>query len=599
MSTARPNPSPPETIRRPPVALWKSMRRIIGLSRPYRRRLLLALALTVMGTLVWLVVPLGLRQLLDAVFLETDRRMLNLLAAGLLGLFILQGLFSFTGNYLLGWVGARVVADLREKVFAHLNRLGLAFFADQRTGDLTSRLTNDVDRIRDAVTNALVELLTQTLTLVGSVALMTALNWRLTTIVFVVVPPVTILARYFGMKIRRISRQVQDKLAETTALAEETIQAIRVVKAFVREPYETARYAAAVEDLFETTRYRVWISALFGTLVGILFMTALVGIFWYGGTEVLAGRLTAGDLVAFIFYAFNIARGVSGMTRLYATFNGAAGASERLFELLDQTPEILDDPDAIPLPPVRGAVRFEAVAFRYDEGPPVLQDVTFAVEPGQTVALVGPSGAGKTTLLNLIPRFYDPTAGRILVDDFDVRKVRIRSLRKQIAVVPQEVHLFNDTIRENIRYGRLEASEAEIEAAARAANAHVFIEAMPKGYDTAIGERGVKLSGGQRQRVAIARALLKDARILLLDEATSSLDSASEALVQEALERLMQGRTTFIIAHRLATVQHADLILVIDEGRIVERGTHEELTAHDGLYRQLAALQFREAVSLD
>ena len=591
-------PAPEKKIR-PPLALWKALRRIFVLSRPYRVRLYTAIGLTMLGSLVWLAVPMGLRELLDAVFQEGNRSLLNLLGIGLLALFLVQGVFSFGGSYLLGWTGARVVADLRQRVFEHLNRLGLRFFADQRTGDLTSRLTNDVNAIREAVTSALVELLTQSLMMLGSVVLMAVLNWRLTMLVFLIVPGVTVLARYFGLKIRALARQVQDDLAETTAIAEESLQAIRVVKAFVREPYEIARYNRAVEALFETGRRRVWISSLFGTLIGILFLTALVGIFWFGGTEVLAGRLTAGDLVAFIFYAFNIARSVGGMTRLYATFNGAAGASERLFELLAQTPEVLDARGAVPLPSVQGAVHFEGVGFSYDDGQPVLSEVTFAAAPGQTIALVGPSGAGKTTLLNLIPRFYEPTTGRILIDGYNLRDVQLRSLRSQIAVVPQEVHLFNATIGENIRYGRLDATDAEVEAAARAANAHVFIETLPHGYATEVGERGVKLSGGQRQRLSIARALLKDARILLLDEATSSLDSASEALVQEALDRLMQGRTTFIIAHRFATVQHADCILVLEKGRLVQTGTHTELAASDGLYRRLAALQFRETVTMD
>jgi subfamily B ATP-binding cassette protein MsbA len=365
------------------------------------------------------------------------------------------------------------------------------------------------------------------------------------------------------------------------------------VKSFARSDYEVDRYNEAVEDLFGTARYRVLVTALFRSTVGLLFFAALVGIFWYGGIEVLAGRLTEGDLVAFIFYAFNIARSVSGMSQLYSTFNSAAGATERLFDLLDTAPALQDAPDAIDLPPVEGRVRFEDVTFAYDEGRPVLKDINLDVEPGETVALVGPSGAGKSTLVSLIPRFYDPQQGRITVDGYDLRRVTRQSLRDQIAAVSQEVHLFNATVRENIRYGRLDATDDAIAEAARAANAHDFIVDLPDGYDAEVGERGVKLSGGQRQRVAIARALLRDARLLLLDEATSSLDSASEALVQEALGRLVEGRTTFVIAHRLSTVQDADRLVVLDEGRIVQRGTHAELMEEEGLYRRLASYQFR------
>jgi len=364
------------------------------------------------------------------------------------------------------------------------------------------------------------------------------------------------------------------------------------VKSFARSGYEVERYNDAVEELFEESRVRVLVSATFSSLVGLLFFSALTAIFWYGGTEVLAGRLTTGDLVAFIFYAFNIARSVGGMSRLYSTFNSAAGATERLFGLLDTDPEIQDAPDAKPLTDLRGDIAFDQVTFAYEQEP-VLKDLTLEVEAGETVAFVGPSGAGKSTAISLIPRFYDPQEGRVLIDGHDLRTVTIQSIRSQVAAVSQDVQLFNTTIAENIRYGRLEATDDEVERAARAANAHDFIAALQNGYDAEVGERGVKLSGGQRQRIAIARALLRDAKILLLDEATSSLDSASEALVQEALERLMEGRTTLIIAHRLSTVQDADRILVFDDGRIVQRGTHDELFARDGLYRDLAALQFR------
>ena len=588
-----PEASPSDDASLRPQRLWTSLRRIFRLGWPYRGRLAAALLFTALGAAVALVVPLGLRGLVDAVFQQQDRALLDWLTLALIVLFLLRAALSFGGNYLLGWTGERVVADLRKKVYEHLHRQSLGFFTDHRTGDLTSRLTNDVDAVRSAVKDALSRLLTESLSLVGSVALMVVLNWRLSLIIFLVVPAVTGFAVYFGRKIRALARRIQDRLADTTAVAEEALAAIRVVKSFARSDYEVGRYNEAVEDLFGTARYRVLVTALFRSTVGLLFFAALVGIFWYGGIEVLAGRLTEGDLVAFIFYAFNIARSVSGMSQLYSTFNSAAGATERLFDLLDTPPALRDAPDAIDLPPVDGRVRFEDVTFAYDEGRPVLKNINLDVAPGETVALVGPSGAGKSTLVSLIPRFYDPQTGRVTVDGHNLRSVTRQSLRDQIAAVSQEVHLFNATIRENIRYGRLDASDEAIAAAARAANAHDFIVDLPDGYDAEVGERGVKLSGGQRQRVAIARALLRDARLLLLDEATSSLDSASEALVQEALGRLVEGRTTVVIAHRLSTVQDADRLVVLNEGNIVQRGTHAELMEEDGLYHRLASYQFR------
>jgi ATP-binding cassette, subfamily B, bacterial MsbA len=579
-----------------PADLWNSLGQILLLGRPYWGRLAVGMLLTTLAMAVWLTIPLGLKELLDAVFKEGDRDLLNFMAAGMLLLFVIQSALSFGSHYLVEWVGERVVVDFRKRVYAHLHRLGLAFFSDQRLGELTSRLTNDVGAIRTAAVEALMEVLRQGFFMLGSVSVMVWLNWRLSLIIFLAIPGAAYGSRKLGMRIRELSRDVQDRLADSTSIAEEALSAIRVVKAFARGEYETRRYNDAIEALFKTARHRTLITALYSAIIGFLFLFALVLIFWYGGSEVLDGRLSAGDLVAFIFYAFNIARAVMGLSRLYSTLNRAAGATERLFELLDTKPDIQDAPGAIDLPDAIGRVVFDHVSFSYRSDVPVLVDVSFEVEAGSTVAIVGPSGAGKSTLIHLIPRFYDPASGRVTVDGQGLREVRVLSLREQMGLVAQDVHLFGSSVRENIRYGRLEATDEEIEAAARAANAHAFISGFPEGYDSLVGEKGVKLSGGQRQRVSIARAILKDPRILLLDEATSSLDSESEAAIQDALVGLMKDRTTFIIAHRLATVQHATQILVLDEGRIVESGRHEALYSQGGLYRRLCELQFREAV---
>jgi subfamily B ATP-binding cassette protein MsbA len=566
--------------------------RILALSRGQSLRLSVALVLAVANTLVVLSIPWGLRELVDTAFASRSPELLRNVSLALFAIFCLHGLMSFGTRYLLSWAGERIVADFRTRIYQHLHTLSPRFFDNVKVGQLSARLINDVETVRTAATGALAELFTSAIGLAGAGVLMFVINWRLALIVVAVVPLVTVATMRFGTATRDLSRGVQDRLAELSAIAQETLAAIRVVAAFARGGHEVRRFREGTERLFEVSRRRAMLAAAFSALVSFLFFSAVGALFWFGGMEVLAGRLSTGDLIASVVYALSIATGTRNVAGLYTIANGAVGSSQRLYELLDEAPDVADAPGAEPLPPVRGHIALRDVTFGYDPTHPVLQSVSIEVEPGATVALVGPSGSGKTTILHLVSRFYDVAGGSVSVDGRDVRSVTMESLRRQIALVPQDVHLFHDTVEANIRYGKLDASHHEVVEAARAANAHSFITALPGGYGTVVGERGLKLSGGQRQRIAIARAMLSDAPIILLDEATSALDSEAEALVREALERLRAGRTILVVAHRLATVRSADRIYVVEGGRVVEQGTHAELIAGGGAYSRTAAVQF-------
>jgi subfamily B ATP-binding cassette protein MsbA len=642
-----------ERSRTPPSAC--EVRRLLRYVVPYRRYMVIASVGLFGGAALGLVFPWIMLNLVDAVLAQHNLAELNRITLVLIGTFLARGLFYYIQNYALAYAGERIVVDLRREVYAHLHDLTLRFFNDRRVGELVSRLSSDVTLVRTALTNNVAQVLSQVITFAGSLALMLVLNWRLTLFILVLAPLVALSGALFGRQLRKLSTQVQDQLAEGTAMAEEALSGARVVKAFTREGYEADRYGAQMERAFSATMALTRVRSAFGPLITFLAFGALAGVLWFGGREVLAGRLSAGALIAFLVYGINIAGAVGSFTRLYGQLQEALGASRRIFELLDETPEIRSAPGAQPLPAAAGRITFDQVSFAYARGavngdePPaqtaggrgrrtkdesagqsapdqarrtrngrergtndqaagssakdealkpaqiVLEDVNLEIEPGEALALVGPSGAGKSTLFNLIPRFYDPTQGSICVDGRDLRQVTLESLRAQIGIVPQETHLFSGTVRENLRYGKLDATDEELVEAARAANAEEFIARLPQGYDTLVGEKGVKLSGGQRQRVAIARAILKDPRILLLDEATSSLDSESEGLVQEALARLMQGRTTVMIAHRLSTVHRAHRIAVLEEGKLIALGTHAELLAAGGLYARLYRMQFKRS----
>jgi subfamily B ATP-binding cassette protein MsbA len=569
-------------------------RRFLPFIRPYLTRML-AGGLLVMGVAAINLALLRLAGLLwDVITVQHDGARMTKLIGVFLGLVILQGLCSMGHSYLTAWVSQRIVADFRRHLFAHLQTLDIGFFARRRTGELLSRLMSDVTVIQSVVTETPIDSAKQLVTFVGGIAFLLAMNWRLCLLILILLPLLVLVAKIFGRRLKSLSTSLQDHTAAISTLAEQTISGIRIVKSFVQTKREEARFSGQVDRTLELTMRRAGIMALFIPVISLLTFSAAAAVIWYGGRQVIEGAVTPGDLFAFVLFAGILIGPFSSAARVFAQVKEAQGAMQRVFEILDVQPDIRDRPGAETISTVSGHMRFENVSFAYDPRAPVLSHLSFEAHPGQVIAFVGPTGAGKTTVINLLHRFYDPTEGRITVDGRDVRQVTVESWYRQLALVPQETILFGGTILDNIRYGNPEADEAAVMEAGKAAHAHEFITGLPDGYQTVVGEKGVNLSGGQRQRIAIARAILKNPRILLLDEATSSLDTESERLVQDALERLMKGRTTFVVAHRLSTIQRADCILVLDKGKLVEEGTHVQLMERKGLYHYLYTIRLNE-----
>ena len=568
--------------------------RILKFIRPYLGRLIAAGFCTVMTAAANLYVPWIVRDVIDKVFQNKDSDLLNLISLGIVVIFFARGIFYYGQSYLMNYVGESIVIDVRGIVYRKLMTLSTHFFDTNKLGTIMSYVTNDVAALQGAMVANSIEIITETSVLIGSVGAMVYLDWKLTLFTFCTFPVVLFFMDFFGKKIRKSGHRIQQATADITSILQETLAATRVVKSFVREPYEIARFDQQNKANFYANMKS---AKLMGTLSPVIEFIAALGvtaIIWFGGRSVIGGDITAGSLVAFLVYAINISNPIKRIARVLGSIQKALAAAERVFYIMDLTDTIPQKPDAITLPSVEGNVEFRHVSFAYNKGETILHDVSFSAKPGQAIALVGPSGAGKSTVASLLPRFYDVTEGAIFVDGHDVRDVTLASLREQVGIVPQETNLFNDTVYNNILYGRLDATRDEVIAAAKAANADEFIQQLPKGYNTQLGDRGVNISGGQRQRISIARAILKNPRILILDEATSALDTESERIVQEALDRLMVGRTTFVIAHRLSTIQNAAKIIVLDKGSIVEEGTHQQLMAKHGLYAHLHDIQFKE-----
>ena len=564
----------------------------------YRRQLALAAVALVVAAGTVLGLGQGLRLLVDRGFGGRDPALLDAALVVLLAVVLLLALASFLRFYMISWVGERVVADLRRDVYSHVLTLSPGFFETRRTGEVLSRLSTDTTLVQVVVGSSVSIALRNLLLLVGGLIMLLVTSAKLTGLVLLVVPIVVAPIVLLGRRVRALSRDSQDRVADVGVYVEETLTGIRAVQAFVHEAVDRQRFGVRVEDAFATAIRRVRTRGILTAIVIALIFGAIAVILWIGGRDVLAGRISAGELSSFVFYAAVVAGAVGALSEVVGDLQRAAGATERLFDLLATAPEIAAPvaPTALPAPPV-GRIAFEQVRFFYPSRPdsPVLDDFTLVVEPGETVALVGPSGAGKTTVFQLLLRFYDPSDGRIRFDGVDLRAADPAGVRAAIGLVPQDPILFSDTAAENIRYGRPDADMAAVRAASEIANANDFIDQLPAGFDSHLGEKGVRLSGGQRQRVAIARAVLKDPTLLLLDEATSSLDAESERAVQAALEKVMEGRTTLVIAHRLATVLKADRIIVMDQGRVVASGTHTQLLRDNPLYARLAALQFAVA----
>ena len=591
-------------------------RRLLELVKPYWTKLAFAMVCMVFVSFLTAAQAFLVKPALDGVFLKTEQipqsvkniiiqlhldglllkkgmEMLLILPIVIILLFLFKGIFEYGQAYLMNYVGLRIVADIREKLYNHLQILSLSFFTKTPTGILISRITNDVNLIQGSVSNAITGLLKDVFTVLGLITVVFYRDWKLGIIALLIFPLSIIPIKEFGKRLRKFSRKSQQRMGSITTFLHETIAGNRIVKAFNMEEYEKRRFAEENNRFFKIVLKRVKIRAFSHPLMELLGGIAVAIIIWVGGYRVIRGELTPGAFFSFMTALLMLYAPIRDLNKVNLEVQEGLAAAIRVFELLDTDPEIEDEEGAIPLPPVSEVVKFQNVSFKYDEEI-VLKDIALYVKVGEVIALVGMSGAGKTSLVNLLPRFYDVNKGQILIDGHDIRKVTIKSLRDQMALVTQQTILFNDTARNNIAYGSLKCSDQEIIEAAKAANAHDFIQRLPQGYETIIGEQGVKLSGGERQRLSIARALLKNAPILILDEATSSLDSDSETEVQKALEELMRGRTVFVIAHRLSTIRNAHRIIVLSDGQIVEQGTHEELIALGGEYRRLYDLQFKD-----
>ena len=576
----------------------KEFRKILKYARPYTKSLVFAFICLTLTSLVNLVLPLIVRNMINAVVILKDSQILDGLAWDLFFIIILQAVFAVTHNYVFGFVGHRMTTDFRIEFFSHIQSLSLRFFQERRVGEILSRMNNDISVIQNALVSIPVALLRQSITLIGAMAIILYLNWKLTGLILLILPPLMIFARVFGKRLRLFSEKLQDQVAQAVVVLEEVASSIKIVKSFTRENYERERFKKEIETAFERAVDKLKISSFFGPFIlGLTFMVSAV-LIWYGGYQVMSGVTTPGELAAFFLYALIVAGPIGTFVRLYTQIQEASGAIRRVYEILDTAPAIDNPENPIFLENITGRIQFENVSFGYRQEFEILHNISFDVRPGQTVALVGPSGAGKSTVIKLLHRFFDASQGSIRLDGHDIRSLDRKSFLNQIALVPQETLLFGGTVKENILYGKLDATDQELEDAAKKANAHDFIVDLENGYETIVGEKGAKLSGGERQRIAIARAILKNPKILVLDEATSSLDNRSEALIQEAVEKLMEGRTTFIVAHRLSTIHKADQIIVLEKGRVVETGQHEELMNNKNLYYNLYKLKMQDPVTL-
>ena len=567
--------------------------RILSYIKPYMHRLIFAMFCTIMAAAGNLYIPWIIKDMIDEVLADKNGTMLNWIAASIIAIFVVRGLFWYGQNYLMSYVGQSVIIDIRAAVFKKLQRLSVSFYDKNKTGTIMSYVTNDVNALQSAMVENTIEMITEGFILIGSVVAMIYLDWRLTLFTVCTFPVVLWFMEFFGKKIRKTGGRIQECTADITSVLQESVASARVIKSFVREDYEVDRFDVENRANFRANMKNAQLMATLSPVVELVAAIGVTMIIWYGGNNVINGTITAGSLVAFLTYAVNISNPIKRLTRVIGNIQKALAAAQRVFMIIDMPEEIAESRDAKQLPEVSGKVEFQNVSFAYDDKGNVITDLSFSVKPGEVIAIVGPSGAGKSTIANLLPRFYDVNKGDIKIDGHSVREVTLDSLREQVGIVPQETMLFNGSVYNNILYGRLDATKEEIEAAAKAANAHDFIMQLTDGYETKLGDRGVNLSGGQRQRIAIARAILKNPRILILDEATSALDTESERVVQEALDRLMVGRTSFVIAHRLSTVKNADKILVLEKGNLVESGTHDELLALDGLYAHLYKIQYR------